>query len=85
LVKLEEVRLIVNANSPSIVYVDGREIGEVPFPKEISVTVGMHSIEFESKAFKKKKEAKIEARAGLTLEVKYYVNRDEIETNYLNK
>ena len=85
LIKLEEVKLIVNANSPSIVFVDGKEIGEVPFPKEVSVTVGTHTIEFESKKLNRKTTKTFEAKKGLNIDIRYYVEKDDVVIHYSDK
>jgi hypothetical protein len=49
-----QVQIIIKANRPALVYIDGQPIGEIPPVHKEFITVGTHTIEFESSSLGKK-------------------------------
>jgi hypothetical protein len=50
----QQVQIIIKANRPALAYIDGDPVGEIPPVYKGFITVGTHTIEFESSSLGKK-------------------------------
>ena len=70
----KQVQIIIKANRPALVFIDGEAIGEIPPVQTRFITVGPHTIEFESSGLEKRISVPVEVGPNKNIELRVFID-----------
>lgn len=70
----QQVQITIKANRPALVYIDGEPAGEIPPVQTRFVTVGPHTIEFESSGLGKRISIPLEVAPNKNIELRVFID-----------
>jgi len=70
----KQVQIIIKANRPALVFIDGEAIGEIPPVQTRFITVGSHTLEFESSGLAKRISVPLEVGPNKNIELRVFID-----------